>query len=71
MFVVKYACTKGGCACGISELVCTQLLAKVGVRTLSQCVVKVNPGFAATVNIYAGIDAISTGGTGFAIMSNE
>jgi hypothetical protein len=33
--------------------------------------VKVNPGFAATVNIYAGIDAISPGGTGFAMMSNE
>ena len=30
----------------------------MGVRTLSPCVAKVNPGFAAIVNIYAGIDAM-------------
>jgi hypothetical protein len=50
MYVVKYACGNEGCACAISELVCTQLLSKVGVRTLIPCVVTVNPGFAASCN---------------------
>jgi len=51
MFVVKYACNKQSCACAISELVCTQLIARVGVRTLSPWIVKVNSGFAASCNL--------------------
>jgi hypothetical protein len=51
MFVVKYACTNEGCACAISELLCTQLLARAGIQTLSPCIVRVNPGFAASCNM--------------------
>ncbi len=50
MFVVKYARGAEGCACAISELVCTQLLKQVGIRTLKPYVVRVSPSFAASCN---------------------
>jgi hypothetical protein len=51
MFVVKYASGKEGCACAISELICTQLLGKVGLRTLDPHLVSVSPSFAASCNL--------------------
>ena len=50
MFVVKYASSKEGSACAISELVCTQLLAGIGLRTLEPSIVRVSQGFAASCN---------------------
>ncbi len=50
MFVVKYAREREGCACAISELVCTQLLSELEIQTLSPFIVEVGPGFAASCN---------------------
>ena len=50
MFVVKYAREGEGCACAISELICTQLLAELGIHTLSPFIVEVSTGFAASCN---------------------
>jgi hypothetical protein len=48
MYVAKYASGRQGSACVISELVCTQLLAKLGLRTLKPFIVTVNSNFAAS-----------------------
>ncbi len=50
MFVVKYAREGEGCACAVSELVCTQLLSELGIQTLSPFIVEVSTGFAASCN---------------------
>lgn len=50
MFVVKYAREREGCACAISELVCTALLAALGIQTLSPFIVEVSQGFAVSCN---------------------
>ncbi|MDR3798810.1 MAG: hypothetical protein P4K93_11680 [Terracidiphilus sp.] len=50
MFVVKYARGNEGCACAISELVCTQMLSKLGILTLNPFIINVSPGFAASCN---------------------
>jgi hypothetical protein len=51
LFVVKYASEPDCCACAISELVCTQLLARIGVRTLKPYLVSVSENFAASCNL--------------------
>jgi hypothetical protein len=50
MFVVKYAREREGCACVISELICTQLLSELGIQTLTPFIVEVSAGFAASCN---------------------
>jgi hypothetical protein len=49
-YVVKYAAGSSGCACAISELVCTQLLSELGICTLNPFIVEVSTSFAASCN---------------------
>jgi hypothetical protein len=51
LYIVKYGSDSGAFRCLISELVCTQLLASLGVRTLSPHIVEVTAGFAASCNL--------------------
>ena len=50
-FVVKYAREAEGCACTISELICTQLLLELGIQTLNPFIIEVSAGFAGSCNL--------------------